>query len=517
MKKVTLLLSLLIFSVLQGCTTWLDIKPENEVVLEDFWQTESQATSVLSASYRGLLEDACVERMFVWGELRSDNVVEGNSTNTDMLNILRVNITSSNNYANWASFYSVINYCNTFLKFTPNVVKTDQNFTVAKLHSLEAEALTLRALCYFYLVRAFNEVPLVLTPSISDTQNYYEGKSSERKILDQIIADLNTAQQYARADYGKGAYNKGRITLNAIYALQADVYLWDQQYSNCVDACNNIISDKTLALVTGENMLKNVFYTGNSTESIFELQFDKDIQVNNTVNNFFGFEGNRSGQLSFPVYLAKTGNFSPFNYAASSVKESTTDLRQTNFFGTTTNGGGYSIYKYALIQCLVNADETVTPVYRPLSTTVNWVVYRLSDIMLMKAEALVEMDRSDLDLKEALKMVNTTYLRSNITSDSLQFNNYNSKGSLETLVLRERQRELMFEGKRWFDLMRLARRNSNPSAILAYISPKLTGDNMQSNKMSVMNALYMPVLKAELIINPSLTQNPFYLDSNSSK
>ncbi|MDD4970560.1 MAG: RagB/SusD family nutrient uptake outer membrane protein [Paludibacter sp.] len=516
MKKLTIYIATLFLFGFQGCTSWLDVKPENEVVLENYWQTESQATAVLSAGYRGMTEDVFVERMLVWGELRSDNLVEGNSTNINMLKILNVNLTSSNDYSNWASFYSVINYCNTFLHFAPGVLKTDQNFTVDKLNSLNAEALTIRALCYFYLVRAFNEVPLILTPSISDTQDYYVAKSSERDILNQIITDLKTAQLTARADYGKGAYNKGRITLNTINALLADVYLWDQQYSNCVDLCNGIIADPKLTLVTGDKMLKDVFYTGNSTESIFELQFNKDIQVNNTPNMFFGYEGNRAGQLSFPVFLVQTGTFSPFNYAASSVKESTDDKRKSSFFGTSANGTGYSIYKYALIQGIVNADETITPEYRPLSTTVNWIVYRLSDVLLMKAEALVQLDRNDNDLKEALKMVNTTYLRSNTTADSLLFNNYNSKGSMESLVLRERQRELMFEGKRWFDLLRLARRNNNPSAMLAYISPKLSGDNLQSNKLKVMNALYMPILKSELVINPNLIQNPFYLDTNAS-
>ena len=116
-------------------------------------------------------------------------------------------------------------------------------------------------------------------------------------------------------------------------------------------------------------------------------------------------------------------------------------------------------------------------------------------------------------MEEALRLVNRTYLRSNQTSDSLQLTNYASKADMEKLVLRERQRELMFEGKRWFDLMRLVRRKGDPTTILAYLSPKLTGGNMQIKKMSVMNALYMPVLKSELEINPKLTQNPFYEDS----
>lgn len=510
MKKITLYISIFLVAGLYSCTDWLDLRPESEVVLEDFWQTESQATAVLSSCYRGLLLDACLERMIVWGELRSDNVVEGNGSNTDMLKILNVNLSPTNSYANWGSFYSVINYCNTFLHFAPDVVLKDQNFTVSKLHTYEAEALTIRALCYFYLVRAYNEVPLILEPSISDTQNYDVPKSTERQIIDQIIKDLTTAKQYARLDYGKGAYNKGRITLNTVYALLADVYLWDQQYTNCIDMCDKLIADPKLELVEGEKLLNSVFFSGNSIESIFELQYNKDVQSNNTVNYFYGYAGNQLGSLSFPVYLGKTGNFSPFRYAASAIKESTKDLRESNFIGITSNGNGYAIYKYALIQCIENADETFTPRYRPTGTTVNWVVYRLADIILMRAEALVQLNRNENDLREALRMVNKTYLRSNLIADSLSFVNYNNKGDMEKLVLRERQRELLFEGKRWFDLMRLVKRYNDPTAMLAYISPKLTGDNMQIKKMSIMNGLYFPILKWELEINPNLTQNPFY-------
>lgn len=516
MKRITIIISAFLIWGLQSCTDFLDIRPENETVLEDYWQSESQATAVLSSCYRGLATDACVERMIVWGELRSDNLEEGNSISEDMRKILEVNITPTNGYANWGSFYSVINYCNTFLYYAPNVLKTDQNFTPTKLHSLEAEALALRALCYFYLVRSFKEVPLILNPSINDTQDYYVPKSSERAILDQIIADLLEAQKYARIDYGKGAYNKGRITLNAVNALLADVYLWDQQYSNCVEACNRILDDKSLSLLAGDKMISDVFATGNSTESVLELQFDKDIQLSYTVNNFYGYEGEgEAGQFSFPVFLIRGSDYSPFNYAASSVKESEKDIREKHFFGTATNGNGYSIYKYAVLQCIEDAEERVTAKYRSQTTTANWVIYRLSDVMLMKAEALVQLDGEE-NLKAAMKMVNTTYLRSNTTVDSLQFNNYSDQGNMEKLVLRERQRELLFEGKRWFDLMRLVRRKNDPSAILAYLSPKLSGDAMSKNKLGVMDALYMPILKSELEININLTQNPFYTDENLS-
>ncbi len=514
MRKIIIILTAATALVLSSCSDWLDLRPESEIVLEDYWKTEAQANSVLAACYRGMILDEVIERMLVWGEVRSDNVVEGNSGRLDMLRILNVNITPTNVYANWGPFYAVINYCNTFLHYAPGVVNSDPNFTPSKLRTMESEALAIRALMYFYLVRTFKEVPLITQPSIDDTQEYRVPKSSEREIIDQIIADLLRAKQGVRRDYGKGAYNKGRVTLNAVNAILADVYLWDEQYENCISICEEILADPSLKLVEGRRLLNQVFYEGNSTESIFELQFDKDVQYNNIANIFLGYGGNPFGELSFPLYLTTRGNFSPFDYAASSVKESTKDIRETNFFGTSVNGTGYAIYKYALIEASENADETITPRYRPASSTVNWILYRLPDVILMKAEALVQLYRNDDDLRSALRLVNETYLRSNLTADSLLYTNYANQGDMEKLVLRERQRELMFEGKRWFDLMRLVRRKADPTAMLPYISPKLSGDNMQIRRLSVMNALYMPILKRELEINTSLVQNPFY-DENS--
>jgi len=513
MKKLSIVLSVLLVFGLESCNSWLDLKPESEIVLEDFWQNETQATSVLAAGYRGLTSDGCMERMIVWGELRSDNVDEGIDTRDAILKVLSTNITPTNPYADWSSFYSVINYCNTFLHFAPSVVNKDQNFTATKLHTMEAEALTLRALSYFYLVRAFKEVPLILNPSISDAQNYKVPKSTERVILDQIIADLLKAQTFAKISYGTEAFDKGRVTLNAVNSLLADVYLWDQQYANCVEMCNRVMTDKTLKLVDGDKVLTDVFYSGNSTESIFELQYNINTQSNNQVRSLYGSSIKPIGELAYPLYLGSTGAYSPFRYQPTTLNESLVDVRESNSVGRLTSNSPYSIYKYVLYE-VYEVKDVKFPMYRSTSTTPNWILYRLSDVILMKAEALAQLNRGDDDLKEALKLVNITYLRSNITADSLSFNNYGDELKVQELVLRERQRELLFEGKRWFDLMRLVRRKNDATLILKYLSPKLTGNAMQVQKMSVMDALYMPILQSELQINTSLTQNPFYVDTD---
>ena len=112
-------------------------------------------------------------------------------------------------------------------------------------------------------------------------------------------------------------------------------------------------------------------------------------------------------------------------------------------------------------------------------------------------------------------MVNTTYLRSNEEADSLKIANYTTKGAMEVLVLRERHRELLFEGKRWFDLVRVARREKSTSTLNDYVGHKATG-NSTSVGAPVLDAMYMPILQRELEANPLLKQNPYYEEANSS-
>ncbi len=505
--------------ILTGCSDWLDIRPESEVVLEDFWKSETQAKQVLSACYRSLSEADNVRRMIVWGELRSDDLIQGGNTDDNLVKILDVDINASNPYCSWAPMYRTINYCNNFLHFAPGAADLDENFTQPKLLAYEAEVLTLRALVYFYLVRAFREVPLITDPSVDDTQEYKVSKSSEREILDTIIADLRKAETYARVSYQQTDYPKSRITQSAVRALLADVLLWDQQYAACVDACERVLANGDLELVDAENMYREVFYEGSSGESIFELAYDDEEMHNDAVRNFYGYSGDISGQLGFPLFLV-TGARSPFNYRVGLNAESENDIRLRDFvfLGGAFASGGFLIFKYAGVQRV--EDDNGNSIYYYSDYSPSWIVHRLSDVILMKAEALVQLNRSNADLREALRMVNATYLRANpdLQGDSLKFEDYSDAGKMEELVLRERQRELMFEGKRWFDLMRIARREDTPDRLLYYVLPKFTGSqSLQYSKMSVLDALYFPILQAELDANPALEQNPFYELTGSSE
>jgi starch-binding outer membrane protein, SusD/RagB family len=511
MKKLVSILSLAgLIIVLSGCTDWLDIKPESEIVLDDFWKNESHVNQVLAACYRSVTEGEVMNRMLVWGELRSDNVTYGRSMPTDMYKMLNVDISADNGYCRWGNVYTVINNCNNFLHFAPGVVGLDANFTESKLHSMEAEVLTLRALMYFYLVRTFEKVPWMDQPSIDDDQEYNIPQSSEDFILDHLVSDLHTALKYSRDNYETTAYTKGRITTHAVRALLADIYLWREEYSKCVEMCDLILNDtkSKLKLVPGEDVISKVFYQGNSEESIFELQFDDDLMFNWVVRDFLGSYGNPTGQWSFPGILV-TGKYSPFNYMIGSGKESAKDLREKDFLRQEFGGDRYYVFKYAGAERMENATTKVSTYYYR-NVTANWIVYRLSEIYLMKAEALIQLNTNN---EEVVDLINTIYMRSNTEEgeQELMADNYTSKLKLDELILRERQRELMFEGKRWFDLMRLARRVNSPAPLLSYVTKKFAGGGSgQSTKMSVMDALYLPVHTDELKANSALVQNEFY-------
>jgi len=521
--KITIIgLSVLILMGITGCDEWLTIKPESQIILDEYWKSETDVQAVLAACYKGLTTDDNIYRMIVWGELRSDNMVAGvgfPDNMKDMQKILDGNITSSNAYSSWGSFYTVINYCNTILYYAPQVTERDNNFTQSHLQRVQAEALTIRALCYFYLVRTFKEVPYIVDASIDNTQNYAKPKDTEQTIINNIITDLLTAQKYAQTDFGRTDYNKGRITLDAVNSLLADVYLWNQQYDLCAQTCDLVLADKNLKLVESTNMFTQVFYLGNSTESIFELQFKENVQVNNPVANLYGSNNMVLGDVGFPATLAYNpviniaGIFSPFDYKVSTtVIEGVNDIRASEFYML--YGGRYFIFKYAGLTVIKSVITGAQPGYVYRSNSANWIVYRLSDVMLMKAEALVQLDGTT-NLNNALSLVNETYLRSNPGQDSLKISDYTTKFKMENLVLRERQRELLFEGKRWFDLVRVARRENSTSTLNDYVNHKSSGNNAVPLGAVVMDAMYMPISKSELEANPNMIQNPFYQETTS--
>ncbi len=506
MKHIKLTVIIAAIAFLSSCTGWLTIEPEGKVVSTDYWTLESDVEAVVATCYRALIEDPVISRMLVYGELRSDNVNLGYSGGETLKKIMEANILPNNSYANWSDFYKVINYANLVLAKAPEAYENDPNFSLAQFNAKKAEVLAIRALTYFYLVRAFRDVPFITEASLVDTQDFNQPKSTEDEILDHLEADLIQAEAWALTSFNRLDATKGRFTKVAIRALLADIYLWRNKYDQCIAYCDKVIDDPALKLIEAdEEPYFKIFGMKNSTESIFELQFSPDNQTwNSTVNSFYGHVDNKEGNLIVPTIFTETDEI--FNH-----KPEITDLRRKDYVTEKSDKNVYNIFKYAGLNRNEDNNKKSTYNYRFTSSSpANWIVYRLTDVMLMKAEALVQKEQ----FAPAIHIVNTTYMRSNpnlTDTDTLSLEQYGDKKALEELVLLERQRELMFEGKRWFDLLRLARRDGKTQRLVDYVIKKVTENQaLIQSKMKVMDAMYFPIHESEIHANPKLKQNPYY-------
>ena len=535
-KILKIAISCVLVCVPLACTDYLNVRPENQILLEEYWQKGSDVEATVLACYRAMQEKDFMWRVISWGELRSDNVIPTSEADAEMRDASNANILPTNYLTQWGSFYAVINYCNTVLKYAPDVVDRDPNFTNADLQAKSAEVLAIRALCYFYLLRTFRDVPLVLDATVDDTQVLQVPQARPNDVLTQITNDLLQAEQWALSEYPSVPETKGRVTKDVVRAILADVYLWQQKYTECIAYCDKLINAVATTTQGGSStgssstMLPKyqlipettsglmpyfyIFinqrysaYKGCSSESIFELQFTTE-KFNDGAGIIYGMQNMGGDKIQLNATTM---------YAEKDVIFPVTDERKPeSLYVTQSEGGSHPITKFWEYPVQIAANSYG---YGYSSTSPNWIFYRITDIMLMKAEALVQLNRSEADLHDALHIVNTTYMRSNPTlldADSLSFQNYGDPNTLDNLVLLERQRELMFEGKRWFDLVRRSERKNSTGDLVNFVTLKYT-DNLSTiaAKLSVMNALYLPINADELKANQLLVQNPYYITSTN--
>ena len=569
---------------LSSCADFLEIKPQNEIVLEDFWSEKADVDNMVSGCYAALESDAAVRRMMMWGEFRSDNVMAGIDTQKDMnlYNVFRENITPKNGYTNWSIFYQVINRCNTVIKYAPEVAQRDPAYSNSEVQATIAEVSALRDLCYFYLIRTFRDVPYTTEAYTDDDQEMQLEATPFYTVLNNLITDLESVKGNAIKRYPETqkVYQTGRITQDAINAMLCEMYLWNKDYTNCIRCADEVIQSKKdqaeeerikngKSISASEQRLEGyplvnnfvsgtifggafneIFTKGNSRETIFELVFDNNEAGNTMLSN--AAAGEWYGNSVNPGRVA----------AGSAITEDAEadENKRTIFQGVNKKldariyfnlmGGSSTIAKMVYRTIIVDAASS-TPTFgysNPYNyakinnvehwyNSSNWIIYRLSDIMLLKAEALCQLMRDGSDAatvayndgiaRQAFALANVVNKRSycvvdiKSTKDTLDFNNYQTKSALENLVMRERQVELMFEGKRWYDLVRRSMRDGRTDALCEAVSrrngPNPTlASNFFGNPNTWQWAIFWPYNYEELIVNKKLKANPAYGDGNTS-
>ena len=560
------------------------ILPDNMTVEEDFWKTKSDVQLMVSGAYQSMLSSDIQTRLLVWSGLRSDEMVPvANLTSAlaeDLTEVNLANIQDDNTFASWGAFYKVINNCNIVLEKASKVLAEDPSYTQGDYLADCSKMLALRSLCYFYLVRNFRDVPYVDVAYLSSSQDRNVAQSAPSEVLEHIIADLQTAETNAVASNAYGDWRDvGYLTRDGVQALLADVYLWrgsvmhnSADYEKCVEYCNKVIASKKAnhvadrfraenpddefpSLIAGNETFINLYVDQNAEESIFELQYNGTNNGNVALCQYYNhYSGTAAPYLyasSIYGYAAANGVYT-FN---NGTESKSTDWRGLmNTYNKTVTVGEFEAFE---IRKYVSDNPTYMPTLttsaaesknRVYSTNYqqNFIIYRLADVILMKAEALTALSsgtyEEDTRVAEAFNLVRLVNARSlEDQADSMVLKNVAPDAvKMETLVLQERQRELAFEGKRWYDLLRynyrhvsgvdytttLADQNERGVSFVVNYQPML--DLMKQKlgskgeavaaKMGTEPRLYMPLPLSDLKISPLLKQNPAYSSNeNTSK
>lgn len=571
----TLLVSACAFITLgtTSCDDFLTIYPSNEITEEQFWEDRTDLESGIRGCWKQFISQDIMERMVVWGECRSDNFDLMTESWDDMKDLMNANLLETNNLFNWSAFYKTINFCNKVLQYGPLVVERDKSFTSEDWKPVEAEMKALRALNYFYLVRTFREIPFEFNPigSEHDVKEHSGRQFMAEVVLDSIINDVEAVKDNGMRQYTNELDNKGRFTRESIYTLLADMYLWraaknaspdsvakygsksQDDYQKVIEYCDAVLDmymeryDRDNPMGGGTSSENNenpyhlirmnanggtqdvvddvydeIFVQKNSRESILELQFDGSTNSNTCLYNYRDNNGlyrhrdNNTGllQASAPCQTVTR------NIDNTSGLFSQSDIRRWQSLVYTEAGQRvYSIGKYTY-QSIThdnledNSEGTENAFIPTGSFNSNWIIYRLSDVLLMKAEAITRLDAPTTEqLQDAFNCVTMILYRSNpsVTTDrdKLSFTDYQEPSQLFDLVMRERRREFFGEGKRWFDLVRMAEHDGTTTNMLTLLLTKYaTNTNAVRAKLASMNSLYSPVYENELKVNPNLHQNP---------
>ena len=479
--------ALLGVSTLPGCSKLLDKHPVTQVVTSDSTVSISAAdaeNTVTGAyiTYKGYdfgLEFNVLDRI-VNTDVISDNAYAGgDNTDNITLDLFTANSLNGNVARDWKDAYGIIG------KFNINIDQvqqcTDAALTASRKNQILGEIRFMRAYTYFDLVRLYGRVPLFLKPANT--------KSAEELLNSTIIAQSSTDSVYlailndlwfAKTTVGDVGANASKqiISKGAVNAALAKVYasMPTPNWDSVLYYCNQVIPNYTL--VPDYTYLWDNNHKNNS-EAIWEL-------------NYYGYSaGDQIGNWVPSIFIG--GGWKKFNTPSNDlVNDFVTEGDSIRLHASVTfeDVSGQWIDKYWPL----NHYPFLTKYNDPNNGINDFYMIRLADILLLKAEALVQKS----DIPGAITLVNQVRARVSLPAKTAS-----SADAANTIIANERRLELAFEGHRWYDL----KRTGKAIAVMNAVKDG-NGNNLNYNVSDY--RLILPIPQTQIDLNPLLTQNPQY-------
>lgn len=556
----------LFFSGFSSCKKLLDNKPLG-ALSNDLLQDKNGAELLATAAYSSLgngNEYSSVSD-WIWGSVRSDDAYKGGASTGDQPEIDKLEqfsfIVSDQSFIQnvWIWNYEGIARANAALQVINNLSVTDYPLKLQR----QAEMRFLRSHFYFWLVENFKHVPWIdETISPEQSKKVSNVEFTQDQLFDKIAADF----QFGVDNLPEKQTQVGRASKVAAAAYLAKTRLFQaytQDDANNVTGINaaklsEVIKQTDYIIGTGKHRLSNdfaenfLFEYENGPESVFAIQFSKDDGTplgredwSHQLN--YNMAAGVYGCCSFHrpsdnmVNAFKTGTtglplFTTFNNTlisqASDFFTNSFDPRLDHTVGIPGHVFKYDqtfIYQNSFARApevygYYSAMKEVMPPGSPslkrdgsrLGSSKNWDIIRYADVLLWRAEALIELNRQ----AEALPLINMIRTRATNSKGRLKMSNgtplsnYNiqlyidgvnctwTKEFARTALQWERRLEFATEGSRFFDLVRWGVTAETLNAYFAIEKtrhPYMTAASFKKNRNE-----YLPVPQQEITLSEGL-------------
>lgn len=471
---------------IQSCDDYLDLNPaSNGVVVRNaesdtlVYKTAGEAEGALAGVYSDFYNEYFQLDWFLNGDAQSDNAYAG-ADNPSIFQIddFKIDATNSNVSRDWAYLYSTIGKANLVIAHVNRV--PDPSLTAQRKAEIIAEASFIRAFMYFQLVQLFGDVPLQTEPITSISGDrldeilpvIFPPRADMSDVYALIIEDLETAL----ASVPLTAKDKGFATRGAVNALLAKVYatMEPHNWEKVNEYCDAVIALGYELVPDYETLWNNT--QENTVESIFEI-------------NCYGWDAGSGNWGASMFYGSDWKKFNiPSNDLVRAFDEEGDMIRKNSSITFMDVTGAWTDRHWP------SNNYPFVYKYRDLSGAQNFILLRLADILLLKAEALNEMG----DAEGAAELVNE--VRARVDLDPTPATN---QADMRLAIEKERRLELAFEGHRWFDLKRTGRAIEVMNVVTDGAGNSL-GYQLTEQK------LLWPVPQEERDKNTQLTQNAGY-------
>ncbi|MFN8348901.1 MAG: RagB/SusD family nutrient uptake outer membrane protein [Spirosomataceae bacterium] len=452
MKKIHIIpiLLTLLMGTLTGCEKLLEEIPPSR------YQISTLNKPLLDAFVIGAYEPLARSRGRLW-ESTMTRDIEGCAEycqlpaggGTDYMNY-NFEPRRNDNGPRWTTFYEAIGKANLLIK----TIDDDKTLATEIKAPFKAEALFIRATCYWWLTRMLGAVPLRLTP-IPNSNDTALPLSDSKVIIDQIIKDLAFCETNLPVKVPES--NAGRATQGAAKMMLAEIYLWNKDYTNARAKAKEVIDNKAKYGYDLVKSLETLFSPSAPTnsEEIFAIKFTQQTALGSFLPTY-AFEAR-----ALQAGLAARGIAALMVRNAPLVRDwDKKDLRRSwNLIDTITIGG------VKTKASLISGASYMFGKYRdgaaPEETAAgnDFYLYRFAEAYLIFAECENQVNGPTPAAYDAVNQVRRRAYGVDFTKASAvaDFPAGLSKAAFDDLIFQERGYEFMYECKRWFDMVRTGR------------------------------------------------------------